>query len=316
MKNKKISFRFIKIHCHRLLITLVLITGFFLLIFSQSAASDYSTNTVEKILQEYFPQRLISQLKKDTDSIIKYYNGINVFSTCQYGDKFLTGTIDIGDIFDARIPGNYKIFQNYARDNLLVQNVDEDGHCNKYAMAAGKFLKEFDYDAVIFYPDEFHPLFTKPNDTWMFIREESSGKKHGKYYFSSRMSNRQFTIEGGLDLEPLKTIKEVQYYIPIAGTSYTRYILINSKDTKSTCEPVTGNKNMTDKRRKAGIIPSSLSNRKNLKVGLWTKGKEAMMELKYGPCFRATGVGYTWGDKGFYVVPLERDFWEEAIIKK
>jgi len=284
---------------------------------SVGICADFSSETRDQILWEYFPNKLVQKMRKDARPIRAKFDGINIFSSAQYGDKFLTGYINIGDVFDARNPVNMRIFREYARDNFLIKNVDESDHFNKYAEAAHKFLEEFGFDAVIFYPDEFHPVFTRPHDTWMFIREEPSGKKEGPYYYSCRMKNRDLAVTGGIKMEPGKLKKHAQYYFPSLGTRYDPYKMLKTEalpDSKNSRErifkPVKVSDEIREKRKKLGIIPSRLSGRKNLLAGLWTGGDKIRMEYQVGPSFKATGKEYSWGDRGFYAIPLDRDFWE------
>ncbi|MCD4785080.1 MAG: hypothetical protein K8T10_14795 [Candidatus Eremiobacteraeota bacterium] len=296
-----------------ILISILLFIG----LVAPSFSADFSRETRDRILNEYYPPQLVKQMLCDVEDIVKEFDEFNIFSSAQYGDKFMLGVVDIGDVFDAGRPGNMKIFREYARDNLLIQNVDEAEHYNKYARGANRFMKELGYDAVIFRPDEYHPVFTNPNDPWMFIREEPAGKKDGDYYYSGRVRERKNIVEGGIPLEPKKTYGCIQYYIPVAGSKYKPYRMINEradkdftplsnkyKKTKITDE-------MRKKRKKLGIIPSPLSGRKNLRVGCWGEsGKKGDMALKHGIPFRATGKEYTWGDVGIYVIPLDKYLWD------
>ena len=260
---------------------------------------------------------MVVRILRDVEPIVEEFNELNIFSTAQYGDKFMVGVVDIEDVFDARRPENMKILREYARDNLLIQNVDESKHYNKYAMAASKFMRELGYDAVIFHPDEFHPIFTDPDDPWIFLREEPVGEKEGKYYFSGRIRDRKYVVKGGIPLEAKKTREYVQYYIPVAGSEYKPFRIIEESADKDITAKTNQYKkpNVTDemrkKRKEMGIIPSPLSGRKNLRVGLWIEsGKKGDMALKHGIPFRATGKRYTWGDVGIYVIPLDKSLWD------
>ncbi|MCE1246857.1 MAG: hypothetical protein LWY06_09445 [Firmicutes bacterium] len=279
--------------------------AFFALLVSPVLCVEFSTAGRDRVLEEYFPPSLISKMKQDAEPIIKKFGGVNVFSAAQYGDCFITGQTDAGDIFDARIPENLRIFKKYARENLLIRNVPESEHYNKYAPAAVKFTEEFGFDMILFYPDEYHPVLTKPDDAWLFVREEKS-EKSGEEYLSCRLRNPAISIEGGLPMEPLKIFDFVQYYIPVAGSSYTPYKTADIKlpayklhgDGKFTAAP--GN---LEKRKAWGIKASPLSGRKNLTVGTWQSKDDAVIR------FKATGQRYTWGDNGFYAVPVDPVFW-------
>lgn len=301
------------------IISLILALLFALVIVSPGLCADFSQETRDNLLQEYFPDALVARMKADAEPFLKQFDGANIFSVCQYGNRFLVGTVDTGDIFDARIPANMKIFKDYARNNLLIQNMDDAEDYNKYALAALRFMKELGYDAVLFHPDEFNLIFTKPDDTWMFVREEPPVRKDEKYFFSGRMKRRHFAVEGGLYMVPKKTLGFSIYYIPNAGSQYEPFkpgsgeIAIEAQGG-SVYKPVTGTEEMLKKRKELGITPSPLSGRKAVNVGRWTYGEKADLEYKYGPRFKATGKEYTWGDEGFYVVPLDKDFLKQGKI--
>lgn len=293
---------------------LVLAFLFVLLTISSGISAEFSTETRDRLLHEYLPAKLVARMKADAEPFIKKPGGSDIFSCCQYGDRFLVGTVDTGDIFDARIPENMKIFKDYARDNLLIRNVGDEDEYNKYAVAALRFMTDLGYDVVLFHPDEFNLVFTNPDDTWMFVREVPVEKtENGKHFLSVRMKNRCFAIEGGLPMAPKKTTGFSIYYIPDAEAAYVPFRAGAGKIAEEfwknkVYKPVTGTEEMLKKRIEMGIIPSPLSGRKAVKVGRWTGSDEAELEYKYGPRFKASGREYTWGDEGFYVVPLDADF--------
>lgn len=294
-------------------ISLIIVLVFLLLSVSSGRCIEFSEEVRDALYREYIPEALASRMKADAEPFIQQFAGVNIFSACQYGNRFLTGTVDTGDVFDARKPENMKIFKDYARNNLLIQNMSDAEEYNKYAMAALRFMKELGYDVVLFYPDEYHLIFTKPDDTWMFVREEPSECKDGEYFFSGRMKNRYFAVEGGLNMVPQKSIGFSIYYIPDAGAKYEPFRAGMGKIAEDITEreeylPATATEEMLKKRKEMGIISSPLSGRKTVKVGRWTSGEEAELEYKKGPRFRATGREYTWGDEGFYVIPVEKDF--------
>lgn len=299
-------------------ILLILISILLLIsLVTPSFSADFSTETRDRVLSEYYPPQLVNRMLSDVEEVVKEFDELNIFSTAQYGDKFMVGVVDIGDVFDARRPENMKIFREYAKDNLLIQNVDESEHYNKYAISANRFMKELGYDAVIFHPDEYHPVFTDPDDPWMFIREDPTGKKDGEHYYSGRIRDRKYVVEGGIPLEPKKTYSYIQYYIPVAGSKYKPYRMINERTDKNLTplsnkyEKTKVTDEMRKKRKKLGIIPSDLSGRKNLRVGCWgVSGKKGNMALKHGIPFRATGKEYTWGDVGIYVIPMDKSLWD------
>ncbi len=296
------------------LISLILALMFVFLSVSLGRCEEFSTETRDRLLKEYLPDKLVARMKADAEPFIKQSGGGDIFSSCQYGDRFLVGTVDTGDIFDARIPENMKIFKDYARDNLLIRNVGDGEEYNKYAVAALRFMTELGYDVVLFHPDEFNLVFTSPDDTWMFVREIPVEKtENGKHFLSIRLKNRFFAIEGGLPMAPKKTTGFSIYYIPDAEAVYVPFREGACKVAEElwkdkVYKPVTGSGEMLKKRKELGIIPSPLSGRKAVRVGRWTGSDEAELEYKYGPRFNASGREYTWGDEGFYVVPLDADF--------
>lgn len=428
MREKSINFKTLilnrnisipnSIHAARVWMVL-LAAAFIITTVIPSFGAEFDKAARDKILEEYYPPALVQRMMDDARAAAEKFDGINIFSTAQYGDRFLTGIVDLGDVFDARIPENLAVFKKYARDNLLILNVDDSSHYNKYAMAADRFMKELGYDAVIFYPDEFHPVFTGEKDAWLFIREEPAGKEKG-YYISNRLKNRRFAVTGGLPTAPKASGNHFIYYIPEAGAQYTTYKFIpdeNSTTTETifleispdlsaddisrlkekitkidgigkvlpveenldwvdlkeklaagvevdkitTCKkknvlqvivkaqeylppvcsllnkipevksffspsaltgeltnrfkPVEVTGEMRAKRKALGITESPLSGRKKVKAGLWTGGLQGDIELCFGAIFRGTGHRYTWGDKGFYAIPLEEEFWNIRNVR-
>lgn len=295
----------------------------FLLSFGSIMASNFSTLDRDKILLEYFPPKLVQRMHRDALPILKRYKGINVFSSCQYGDVFVTGKMDIGDVFDARIPQNMDIFKRYARDHILILNTSEKEHYNQYSLAAYHFLREYRYDVVLFYPDEFNPVFTTPYDCWMFVFEEPLKKGKDNLYYSKRIKNRRIAVEGGIPLEPLNLISLPQFYIPTPSSSYSPFKLTNGEEFTYFKEPAMLNpydppmkvsEEICKKREMLGIIPSPLSHRKGISVGIWMNKADAYKFLKYGIFFGGDKRKYTWSDCGFYTLPLEDVFWKNPNL--
>lgn len=290
--------------------------------FNSRAATtgEFATGVKDRILDEYFPDKLVRRMKNDAKPIVERFYRINVFTSSQYGKNFVTGVVDIGDVFDARNPINRRIFKRYARDNLLILNPGEKKHYNRYALAATRFIRELGYDVVLFYPDEFHPVFTNLDDTWMFIREDPVGKPLAEdgYYYSGRIKNRQIAIKGGLSLEPLNLVRTPEFYVPVAGEKYEPYQLVKSRIVTESSRPEILNPyegtnvtlRMRKKREHLGIIPSDLSGRKAVAVGSWFEESSAEKQVKVGFRFSGNERKYTWGDCGMYVIPLDREFWK------
>ncbi len=300
-----------------------LFTFLFLLSFGSVIASNFSTLDRDKILFKYFPPKLVQRMYRDALPILKRYKGINVFSSCQYGNVFVTGRMDVGDVFDARIPQNMEIFKRYARDHILILNTSEKEHYNQYSLAAYHFLKEYRYDVVLFYPDEFNPVFTTPYDCWMFIFEEPLKRGKDRLYYSRRIRDRKITVEGGIPLEPLNLISLPQFYIPTPSSSYTPFKLVEGKKFTSFEKPSILNpysppmevsEDIRMKRESLGIVPSPLSHKRNIPVGIWMSRADAHKFLKYGIFFGGDKRKYTWSDCGFYALPLEKVFWEDPNL--
>lgn len=273
--------------------------------------------SADEVLAQYFTQEEIQQMRNDAAPLIKQYGGINIFSSAQYGRKFITGTANIKDVFDARIPQNYEIFKKYAWDNFGEKNA----YYARYAEAANAFIKEFEYDAVLFHPDELHPVFTDSvNDTWILLRDAPTNELD--IYYSSRVINREITITGGMEMVPLSPdeflgVSHWMYYIPAEGSNYIAYTPgdINIASIPkfaigpSNYVPVDASPDAINKRNLYGIIPSNLSNRQ-VKVGGWKNEEYIEDMVNNGISFSNNPEGGSWGGWGLYLIPLEKDFWE------
>jgi len=275
------------------------------------------TKPADAVLNAYFSQEQVGQMKNDAQPFIDRY-GVNLFTTAQYGTVFYVGTANIKDIFDARIDSNYKVFLKYAQDNNLILNptpTDGSNYYSRYSLAATKFIQEFEYDAVLFRPDEYHPIFTTSSDTWMFLRDTPS-----KFYYSKRVDNRQPLIEGGLQMQPLNLADLWMFYIPVPESpKYQSYKYMegyypiqgtSGADNMSNFEPVTASQETINKRAQLGIIPCPLSHRNNVPVGTWKSKNYLDGTWKIGFSFSGEVKVYTWGGQGLYILPLDKEFWK------
>lgn len=296
---------------HRLAVFFVLL----ILITATAAAlaADYAVKR-QRILDLHYHKGTIQKMRRDAKPIFKKFNGLNVFSTFHYGTGFVTGDVTIGDVFDARIPENMEIFKRFAKKRRLVANVPERLDFNRYSKAGITFMRDLGYDAVLFYPDEFNPVFTRPDDTWMFIREEPLKKPTGsKYYYSGRIINRRLEIIGGIPMEQSKIIGFADFYVPLNGSIYEPFRIVESETIETSAKPgnlnprkkVTVTRDMIKKREELGIRSCDLSNIK-IRVGTWVPDEDAQHRL--GLRFTGDETVYTWSDCGVYVLPLDVRF--------
>jgi len=269
------------------------------------------------VVREYFSRGLAERMRADASAAAGRFGGLNVFSTAQFGTSFLTGEADPGDIFDARIPGNEKIFRSYARDRLLVLNPPEkEGYC-RYALAATRFVRELGYDAVLFRPDEFHPLFTRSTDTWMYLREEPVNPGAERRYYSAQVRARRVEVEGGCPMEALDSVTLCPFYVPSPASEYRPYRVVRGETVETTTRPEMINRyartaatgEMRKWRALLGVAPCSLSFRRSVRVGAWVKADALEEKWKVGMRFSGSDRSYTWGACGLYVVPLDGEFW-------
>lgn len=278
--------------------------------------------SAQQIISTYFNQDTVRQMQIDAAPIKAMYNGLNVFSTSMYNTTYITGTVSIKDVFDARIPENYEIFQKYAYDNFGTKLY----FFERFAEAANKFMLDFQYDAVLFRPDEMHPVFTDVNnDTWMFLRDYPSAECQQKYtrFYSSRVQNRKIAITGGMKLRMIQPTDALyssywMYYIPDTGATYISYVATSAASGEQFAEKDTGPsdyvpQNATseaiNKRRNYGIIESSLSNR-TLTAGGWKNSANAQDMVNNGLTFNNNPVSSTWGGWGLYLLPMDTAFWK------
>lgn len=330
MKNRTAIRNFIKGSAVLLCLLLAIIV---LRVSGCSTGNTYITPPLERsfederrqVLDTYYSRELIDALRSDAAPIIEHF-GLNVFSTSQYGRRFITGTVSLHDVFDARIPENHEIFKNYARDNMLILNPPETGTYYRYALAAAYFVREFNYDAILLYPDEFNPVLTKKGDTWMFIREDPDGNPHGPppnggtYYVSGRIDNRQLAVTGGIGMEPINNNELWLFYKPVAGTEYQQFSVANGPVVSGSMHPELLNAYTPSPatpleiqaRQKLGIIPSPLSGRQNLRVGSWKPESYFQSIIDDGFSFSGATDKYTWSGCGHYVIPIDPEFWMQA----
>ncbi len=302
----------------------------------------------------YFPADLVQRMKNDTAPIIKSYGGMNVFSTAMYSKAFMVGTITVKDIFDARIPVNYEIFSKYAYDNFGIRlkllkerrmafKADTPSpspsvsptsspspspspslppYYLRYAEAANKFIQEFEYDGILFRPDELHPVLTNPDtDTWIFLVDHPTN--NADIYYSTRLQNRSITITGGLAMRAMKPQDPLysadwMYYIPnedVANYSpYATTIKVCTGQEKLTAVtsnyvPADASASALARRSQYGIVSSPLSNQ-TLLAGGWKDEKFINDMVDKGVSFRNNPLGGTWGGWGLYLIPLDNKFWE------
>lgn len=274
----------------------------------------------DELIATYFTAAQAEEMRRDAAPLLASYPGINVLSTSQYGRRFIVGTAHVRDIFDARVPQNYEMFKRYAWDNFGARLA----YYERYAEAANKFIVDFDYDAVIFGPDELHPLFTNPaTDTWMFLRDTPTVTYD--FIYSSRVENREMLYQGGLKMRPIKQGEPLyssrwMYYVPAEGTDYVAYgpygdAVAADEQLRVTTGPSNyvphdSTAETKQKRRDYGIVECPLSNR-IIPVGGWKDEARADDNVKNGFSFKNNPVSNTWGGWGFYVLPLDQAFWTE-----
>lgn len=243
------------------------------------------------------------------------YPEINLFSTAHYGRVFIAGEVTLGDIFDARDPENMKIFLEYAACRRIPPGCDRVG---RYSRAAHQFLEEFAYDAVLFRPDEYHPLYTRPDDTWLFVRDCPGGIESSRY-FSERLSRRQAWIFGGIAMEPGQSPEDGEiYYVPCGGVSYIPFGTgplpfpqAEAEDfPTSGYRPESAGSEALEKRRRRGLSVSPLSGR-TVAAGAWKSETGFRMLLERGFLLKNDPYRNTWGGYGIYLLPLSADFWKE-----
>lgn len=253
-------------------------------------------------LQERLPADTARRIQAQARELVqgRYPAGVNPFSTAQFGQAFVEARVDLGDLFDARIPANLATFQAWARGTHRV--FPERGAVHLQAEAATAFLRAFGYDGVLFRPDEWHPVLTRPDDTWLFLREE------GTTGASGRLLKRRNTLYGGFpSMEPAPGFPA--FYLPAAGAPYQDYRPVEApvhEDGTSDYVPTVATADQQAARLLAGHQRSPLSGRRGVPVGWWTNDPSRGADRR-----RVTGDPdrYTWGGVGTYVIPLDAEFW-------
>jgi len=275
-------------------------------------ANDFE-NSKQFVLVHYYSPQLIYQWKNDANKITKHFP-VNIFSVCQYGTFFLTGEVQLGNVFDARFTTNRKAFKDFAQSKKLIQKTKPCESYARFAKAAPRFLDYFGYQAVFYYPDEFHPLFTSINDCWLFVYEPVREAVPNNIYYSQRVDNRRIAVHGGL---PMIQAPEQQYclfYIPQG--IYEPYSFLDTfptsgyQDTSHVhlYEMPKISPQQIARRDSAHHVASPFSNQTIL-IGRWVPAEKAYKELQNGFSFTAVDSIYTWSDQGFYAIPLDSTIW-------
>ena len=269
------------------------------------ALFDYLTSSL--------PPDLQATMRSDRDRVLtRYPAGVNALSTSQYGTRFLEGTVDLGDVFDARVPANALAFQTWAAQQGLVATEKPSDHVSIYSEAAAAFVVYYQYDAVVFFPDEFHPVLTHPTDTWLFLRETPPAGGPASNFNSRRMTQRQVTLGGGIPMAPSPLTGLFYFYFPTGHQAYASYEFLSGPVVSTVAgpyTPVVGDQVALQRRQEAGHVASPLSMRPSVRVGAWMTESDAAGALQNGMTVAEDPVIYTWSDDGLYLLGLESDFW-------
>lgn len=256
----------------------------------------------EQALTKFDPG-LVQRLQADASALVPPQAHFRPFSSCQYGRHLVRGElVELGDVYDARSPEALERFRQWAeaRPELLRPGV---GAVDRLAPAAHRFFEEMGFDAVLFRPDEFHPVFTRPDDTWMFLHERGLKVCH-----SRRIQKRRHWIEGGMDMGGLAGTSMWVPRVP----GYERYHAVAEapvSDGDGTGAPAVSEEQRA-RREAAGFVASPLSGRRRLSVATWTPWDREMVKLGFRFEGRELGEDrFTWGSQGHYLVVLEDDFW-------
>ncbi|MDQ7822194.1 MAG: hypothetical protein RDV48_05305 [Candidatus Eremiobacteraeota bacterium] len=271
----------------------------------------------EAVISRYFTPGLTASMRADARRIKGSFGGINIFSSAHYATTFVTGTATLRDVFDARVPGNFQIFLAYAREKFGT----DPAAYERFPLAATAFLESCGFDAVLYRPDQFHPVFTDARaDTWMFLRDAPSFSS--PYYYSSRVKDRRIEVTGGMAMraqvssDPLYE-NHWMYYIPSENSSYRQYCVPGKEENRcnsnvtgkpSDYSPPMPSREAIERREKLGIAPSPLSGR-TLRVGGWKSEQSASESVRDGIRFVHDPEYGTWGGWGIYLLPLDREFW-------
>ncbi len=268
----------------------------------------------QQVLAKYFSPQLISQWQADAERINRQF-GVNIFSSCQYGKYFLVGKVDLGEVFDARLENNRQAFLRFAETRALIRQTSSCERYSRYAKAAVRFLDYFGYHSVLYYPDEFHPLFTHQKDCWLFIYEPVEQAKPDEVHYSFRADARRLVVYGGANMTPAQSEDHCLFYIPQDSyqpyRSITMFPFFGHQDSSRlnvyAVNPPTVEQ--VARRDSAHLAPSVFSN-KTIQVGRWISMEKVYRELRNGFSFTAEDSVYTWSAMGFYGLPLDSTLWK------
>lgn len=273
------------------------------------------TDTLVSYMSQALPPALIQQMQNDRNRLGGSFPvGVNAFSTAQYGTRLVTGTADLGDVFDARIPANAAAFQAWAAQQGLVACDPPSEHVMLYSDAAIAFMREFQYDAVLYFPDEFHPVFTHPADTWLFLREEPpAGVQPGEFFTSSRLTRRTIRLGGGVPMGPSPLVGFFYFYFPTTDEPYASYRLFDGPEISTLPRPpytpVVGDAAAIQARQAAGLVDTPLSGEVAVPLATWMGPGAATHAVENGPRIGDDPDIYTWSDIGEYYLVLDSDYW-------
>lgn len=271
------------------------------------------SQTLFSYLPQALPAALAQQMHDESVPVqAAFPQGVNAFSTAQYGTRLVRGTVDLGDVYDARIPQNAAIFQQWAAQQGLVACDPPEDHVQLYSDAAIAFMREFQYDGVLYFPDEFHPVFTRPLDTWLFLREEPPAGGPTTNFTSRRLTNRTVRVAGGVPMAPSPFVGFFYFYFPTGDTPYESYRLVDGPTVSTlpgTYTPVVGDANALAARQASGQVPTPLSQRLSVPVGTWMGPSASVHAVENGPRIGDDPDIYTWSDVGEYYLVLAPEYW-------
>lgn len=269
--------------------------------------------TLFDYLEQSLPADLRARMQADREQVLaRHPVGVNPLSTAQYGTRLLQGQVTLGDVFDARVPANAQAFQSWAAEQGLVATETPSDHVSIYSDAAARFVVEFQYDAVLFFPDEFHPIFTRPTDTWLFLREDPPAGGPASNFPSRRMIERQVVLAGGFPMAPSTLPGLFYFYFPANPQEYTPYRFLTGPSVSTltgSYTPTVGDAQAMERRQEAGHVESPLSGTPSLLVGAWMSESDAEQARQNGMLVQEDPVIYTWSDDGLYLLPLDPAFW-------
>lgn len=272
------------------------------------------SGTLSSYLSQNLPPELAQRMATEGAVVqAAFPPGVNALSTAQYGTRFVTGTVNLGDVYDARIPQNAVIFQQWAAQQGLVACDPPEDHVQLYSDAAIAFMREFQYDAVLYFPDEFHPVFTRPLDTWLFLREEAPPDGPQQNFTSRRLTDRTVRVAGGVPMAPSAFVGFFYFYFPTGNQAYESYRLVEGPHVSTlpgAYAPVVGDGNAVAARQASGQVASPLSGRLQVPVGTWMGPSASTHAVENGVRIGDDPDIYTWSDVGEYYLVLAPEFWE------